>query len=79
MVTAIAQPRGFAVAKKTEDKQVTFRLASDLHARLSETADGMSLDISSLLRLMIREHLPGYEVRARDIAEREQQSSRDGN
>lgn len=62
----------FAVLKappvgKERDKQVTFRLSAELHARVEAAADGLELDVSSLLRLLIRENLPAYEERAEAI------------
>ncbi len=57
--------------KKPDDKQVTFRLSSELHARLEAAADGLELDLSSLLRTMIREQLTTYENRADEIRARE--------
>jgi predicted transcriptional regulator len=63
------------VVKKSDDKQITFRLSGDLHARLNATADGMELDISSLLRLMIRKHLPEFEREAKKIREQELRSA----
>lgn len=74
MATLTVSPRDASVGKdrkKSEDKQVTFRLSGELHARLEAAAGGMELDISSLLRLLIRENLPTYERRAKDIEERE--------
>lgn len=75
MTTATAGLKDSPVAKgskKQDDMQVTFRLAADLHARVKAAAEGMSLDISSLLRLLIRENLPVYEERAEEIRRREQ-------
>ena len=70
MTRTVSQPAGGAVGndrKKTDDRQVTFRLSPELHARLEATAKGLELDISSLLRTMIRECLPTYEDRAEAI------------
>lgn len=64
----IATPRNLAVAKKIEDKQVTFRLKAELHERLESTAEALGLEVSSLLRHMLMEHLPQYEERAEEIA-----------
>lgn len=53
------------------EPQVTFRLSPELHARVKAASSGLELDLSSLLRLMIREHLPEYEDRAEAIRRRE--------
>ncbi len=77
MTTATAGPRASSVGnerKKADDKQITFRLAGELHSRLEATADGLSLDISSLLRSMIRKHLPEYEDEADEIRRKEQRA-----
>lgn len=62
-----------AERKKGDEKQqqITFRISSELHGRLSEAADGLELDVSSLLRTMIREQLPVYEERADEIRQKE--------
>jgi predicted DNA-binding protein len=80
MTTQTADPRTRPVGnerKKTEDKQITFRLAADLHSRLEAAAEGLSIDISPLLRMMIRKHLPEYERLAAENREREKRSSPD--
>jgi predicted HicB family RNase H-like nuclease len=59
--------------KKLEDKQITFRISGGLHRRLESAAEGLSLDISSLLRLMIRQNLPTYESQAEEVRRREGQ------
>lgn len=77
MAIATLDPRVTQMArehKKGEDKQVVFRLSGDLHARLKQTAEGLELDISSLLRMMAREYLPVYEARADEIRRREQKA-----
>lgn len=50
---------------------VRFRLSPELHSRVEATAARLGLSFSSLLRLMIREHLPEYEDRAEAIRRRE--------
>ena len=66
MTIATAALKASPVAKD-RDKQVTFRLSAELHARVEEAAAGLELDVSSLLRLLIRENLPAYEERAEEI------------
>lgn len=63
--------------KKSDDRQITFRISLDLHSRLEAAAGGLELDISSLLRKMIRKHLPDYEEEAEAIRRRESQSRKE--
>lgn len=75
MTTPTLLPGAPAVGKdrkKAEDKQIAFRLSGELYGRLQAAADGLELDVSSLLRTMIREHLPAYEDRAEAIRQKEQ-------
>jgi hypothetical protein len=69
-VHAVARKKP-ADSKEPEDKQITFRISGRLHARLDAAADGLSLDISSLLRMLIRQNLPTYEKQAEDVRRRE--------
>jgi predicted DNA-binding protein len=72
MTTVLIQhPEAPPVARPRKNDQVTFRLPPDLLARLEEAASGLSLEVSSLLRTMIREHLPDYEDKADQIRKRE--------
>lgn len=69
MTTALASPgdRTMPSRKKNEDVQVTFRLSAELHARVRAAAKGLELDVSSLLRQMIRKQLPHAEREAAEL------------
>lgn len=57
--------------KKAEDKQVSFRIPPALYGRVEAAAEGLQLDVSSLLRMMIRQNLPTYEQQADAVRRRE--------
>jgi predicted DNA-binding protein len=75
MTTATAPLEAAAVGKdrkKGEDKQVTFRLSAELHARVEAAARRLELDVSSLLRVMIRKQLPHIEREAEELRQLEE-------
>ncbi len=50
---------------ETPGVQIVFRVPQNLRDALGIAADGLNLDLSSLLRLLIAEHLPEYIERAK--------------
>ena len=44
-------------------RAVNFRANPDLMRRLEMVSDGLELDVSSLVRMILAEHLPEYEAR----------------
>lgn len=44
-------------------KQLGLRVSEDMNARLEDTAAGLGLDVSSLIRMVLTENLPRYERR----------------
>lgn len=47
---------------------IIFREEEAVKNRLTKTALDLGIDMTGLLRLMIREHLPTYENRAKEIS-----------
>lgn len=41
-------------------KQVAFRAPADLYAQLEDVSNGLGLDISNLVRMILRQHIQGY-------------------
>ena len=56
--------------KPATTRQVNFRFSEDLIARLEAVADTLDLDVSSLVRLVLAEHLSEYEKRADEVRRR---------
>lgn len=70
-----------AVAKRTNrespgsgGKQVAFRASDDLLAQLERAATGLGLDISNLVRMVLRENIHVYLRRVDEIERRRQES-----
>jgi predicted DNA-binding protein len=51
--------------KKGESKQINVRFPADLAERLENTSETLGMDASSLLRMLVIEHLAEYEERGR--------------
>jgi len=51
--------------KKSGNRQMGFRIPLDLADRLEDCANMLTVDVSTLLRLLIVEFLPAIEERAR--------------
>lgn len=61
-----SQPAGAPSASQT-GRQINFRAPGDLCDRLDRVADTLALDTSSLIRMILAEHLAGYERRAEQV------------
>lgn len=48
-------------------RQINFRAPDDLTARLDAVAEALALDVSSLVRMVLAEHLSKYEHRADEV------------
>lgn len=58
-------------------KQVNFRAPDDLAVRLEDVAEGLGLDLSNLVRMVLYENLAAYEERAAQArANRERKGGR---
>ena len=80
MTTATVDSRTHPMAKdrkKPAEEQITFRISKELHGELQATATDLELDISSLLRMMIREFLPEVSDRAAKIKSKWEARDRD--
>lgn len=53
------------------DKTIAFRAAPDLARRLKSVADGLSLDLSNLVRMILIENLRPYERRVEGLKKEE--------
>lgn len=78
-------PLGFPMAKKkpTDGQQsdagraVSFRATPDLAVRLDAVAEGLGLDVSNLVRMVLNENLAEYEERVEQIRRRRQKGNSD--
>ena len=88
MVSASASPRirsaQVARSKKQDPeesskdgKSIAFRAPQDLVERLEHVADGLGLDVSNLVRMVLKENLTPYEDRVRQMQERQGKRSKD--
>lgn len=65
-----APPGGGAVGRKKPDekasdgKQINFRAPNDLASELEDVAEALGLDVSNLVRMVLRENLAQYRERA---------------
>ncbi len=57
-------------------RQVAFRAPDDLYAELERAANGLGLDISNLVRMVLRENIMTYVRRAEAVLRQREQ--RDG-
>ena len=65
-----------SMAKKTSDRpsdgrQINFRAGPDLFRRLDAVADGLGLDVSNLVRMILHENLHRYESRLDEIRQQQ--------
>ncbi len=65
--------------RKPEGKQITFRVPEGMYSRLEKAAEGIGLDISSTLRLLLKRHLYELEDEAKAIREKEGEDANDTN
>ena len=56
-----------ATEKPSDDggRAINFRASADLAGRLDRIADALGLDVSNLVRMVLKENLQQYEERAR--------------
>lgn len=73
-ITAAFAPGTPTVARKknTGDlsntgKQLSLRIPADMNRRLEYVADLLSLDVSSVIRMIVAENLVAYERRAQQV------------
>jgi hypothetical protein len=65
--------RGEQVAKKKKPgpgsggRQVAFRAPDDLYADLERAAHGLGLDVSNLIRMILRRHVGAYLQQVEEI------------
>lgn len=63
----ITPPKGYRMPQDPKPqsaeptKQIAVRVPKSLNGRLEDTADGLGLDVSSLVRMLLTAHLPHYE------------------
>lgn len=62
-----ASPQPDKASPPTVSKQVNFRATGDLLPRLEDTAEGLGLDVSNLVRMILNENLSAYERRVEQI------------
>ena len=71
MPCVVLSPRGTVMAKKadrpSEGKQINFRAPPDLAERLEAVAEALGLDVSNLVRMVLKENLREYERRAKQV------------
>jgi hypothetical protein len=67
-------PEGTDVAKKKNrqgpgsgGRQVAFRAPDDLYAQLDRVSKGLGLDISNLIRMILRKHIQAYVKEVEDL------------
>ena len=56
--------------ERSDGRSVTFRAPQDLAERLDSVADGLGLDVSNLVRMILNKHLYVYEEQVADIKSR---------
>lgn len=76
-----ARTEGFDLAKRTNrespgsgGKQIAFRASDDLFEMLERAANGLGLDLSNLVRMVLREHIHEYLRRVDEIEKRQQEN-----
>ena len=62
-------------ASPEELRQVNIRFTGEFYQRIEETADALGLDVAQLLRMVIRENISSYELRAEDVRRKEGKKS----
>jgi hypothetical protein len=58
-------PADGKVTRRAYEEQIHLKMSKGLRDRLGQTAAALETDITNLIRLILAEHLPEYEERAR--------------